>query len=63
MRAASRLFFAQVEYCDAEIDTVEALGCNSERYTLASLRYDLSKLPAKGLLATLPNSTRSASSS
>ena len=37
---------------------IEALGCASEHYTLASLRYDLSKLRAKGLVAKLPNSRR-----
>src|SRR6185437_7602729 len=37
---------------------IEALGCGPERYTLASLRYDLSKLCAKGLVAKLPNSRR-----
>ena len=37
---------------------VEALGCAPDRYTLASLRYDLSKLRAKGLVAKLPNSRR-----
>src|SRR5258708_10903638 len=37
---------------------IEALGCTPERYTLASLRYDLSKLRAKGLVAKLPNSRR-----
>src|ERR1700676_428321 len=35
---------------------VEALGCAPEHYTLASLRYDLSKLRAKVLVAKLPNS-------
>jgi hypothetical protein len=35
---------------------IEALG--SKHYTLASLRYDLSKLRAKGLVAKLPNSRR-----
>src|SRR5271167_708228 len=34
------------------------LGCPAERYTLASLRYDLAKLRAKGLVAKLPNSRR-----
>jgi hypothetical protein len=29
---------------------IEALGCTPEHYTLASLRYDLSKLRAKGLV-------------
>jgi hypothetical protein len=37
---------------------LEALGCAPECYTLASLRYDLSKLRAKGLVAKLPNSRR-----
>jgi len=37
---------------------VKALGCAPESYTLASLRYDLSKLRAKGLVAKLPNSRR-----
>src|ERR1700757_5239998 len=37
---------------------IEALGCAPEHYTLASLRYDLSKIRAKGLAAKLPNSRR-----
>jgi hypothetical protein len=37
---------------------IEALGCAPQHYTLASLRYDLSKLRAKGLVAKLPNSRR-----
>src|SRR6267378_100867 len=37
---------------------IEALGCAPEHYPLASLRYDLSKLRAKGLIAKLPNSRR-----
>jgi len=37
---------------------VKALGCAPESYTLASLRYDLSKLRAKGLVAKLPTSRR-----
>jgi hypothetical protein len=37
---------------------IEALGCAPESYTLASLRYDLSKLRAKGLVTKLPNSRR-----
>src|ERR1700757_1835668 len=37
---------------------IEALGCASEHYSLASLRYDLSKLRAKGLVAKLPNCRR-----
>lgn len=34
------------------------LGCPVKRYTLASLRYDLAKLRAKGLVAKLPRSRR-----
>jgi hypothetical protein len=37
---------------------VEALGCDSADFTLSSLRYDLSKLRAKGLIAKLPRSRR-----
>ena len=37
---------------------IEALACPPERYSLASLRYDLSKLRAKGLLTRLPHSRR-----
>ena len=35
-----------------------ALGCTIEQYSLASLRYDLSKLRAKGLVEKLPRSRR-----
>jgi hypothetical protein len=47
-------------FTTAEIQpyVIKALGCPSDRYTLASLRYDLSKLRAKGLVAKLPNSRR-----
>ena len=37
---------------------IAALGCRPEGYTLASLRYDVSKLRAKRLVAKLPNSRR-----
>jgi hypothetical protein len=37
---------------------LKALGYSPDRYTLASLRYDLSKLRAKGLVAKLPSSRR-----
>ena len=37
---------------------VDALGPGADRYTLASLRYDLSKLRAKGLVEKLPHSRR-----
>jgi len=36
----------------------DALGSGAHRYTLASLRYDLSKLRAKGLVEKLPHSRR-----
>jgi hypothetical protein len=37
---------------------IKALGRVPDSYTLASLRYDLSKLRAKGLIVKLPNSRR-----
>ena len=37
---------------------VDALGTVGERYTLASLRYDLSRLRAKGLIEKLQRSRR-----
>jgi hypothetical protein len=37
---------------------IEALGCSSADYTLASLRYDLSKLRAKALVEKLPHSRK-----
>ena len=37
---------------------IDALGCDPEHYKLASLRYDLSKLHAKGLIAKMPRSHR-----
>jgi hypothetical protein len=47
-------------FTTAEIypQVIEALGCTSDRYSLASLRYDLSKLRAKGLVAKVPRSRR-----
>jgi len=56
--------FAQVAagntFTTAELHphVIAALGCRPEAYTLASLRYDLSKLRAKGLIAKLPRSRR-----
>ena len=43
---------------DIHPQVIKALGCAVEQYSLASLRYDLSKLRAKGLVAQLPNSRR-----
>jgi hypothetical protein len=37
---------------------IDALGCPPDRYTVASLRYDLSKLRAKALITKIPNSRR-----
>jgi len=37
---------------------LDALGVTVDRYTLASLRYDLSKFRAKGLVDKLPHSRR-----
>ena len=37
---------------------IAALSCTAEQYTLASLRYDLSKLRAKALVEELPRSRR-----
>ncbi len=36
----------------------EALGCTLSQYRLSSLRYDLSKLRAKGLVQKIPHSSR-----
>jgi hypothetical protein len=51
---------AQDSFSTAEVhaDTAEALGCTTMEYTLGSLRYDLSKLRAKGLVQRLDKSRR-----
>src|SRR5881409_3069502 len=51
---------AQDSFSTAEVhtDTAEALGRTTSDYTLASLRYDLSKLRAKGLVERLHKSRR-----
>lgn len=51
---------AQDSFSTAEVhaDTAEALGRTTNDYTLASLRYDLSKLRAKGLIVRLDKSRR-----
>ena len=43
---------------DVYIPAREALGVNPSQYTLASFRYDLSKLRAKGLVERVPHSRR-----
>src|SRR5207245_3490912 len=51
---------AQDSFSTVEVhsDTAEALGRTTTDYTLASLRYDLSKLRAKGLVERLNKSRR-----
>ena len=51
---------AQDSFSTAEVhaDTAEALGRTTGEYSLASLRYDLSKLRAKGLVQRLVKSRR-----
>ena len=44
--------------CDLHALTAEALGCSLAQYRLSSLRYDLSKLRAKGLVEKIPGSRR-----
>jgi hypothetical protein len=43
---------------ELHVPTAEALGCSQSEYTLSSLRYDLSKLRAKGLVEKIPRSRR-----
>jgi len=56
--------FAQIAagntFSTAEIHphAVDALGCPADKYSLSSLRYDLSKLRAKKLMEKLPHSRR-----
>jgi hypothetical protein len=51
---------AQNTFTTPEIysDTLTALGASPKEYSLASLRYDLSKLRAKGLVERVPRSRR-----
>ncbi len=51
---------AQGTFTTAELhpQTAEALGCSTTEYKLGSLRYDLSKLRAKGLVEKLSHSRR-----
>jgi hypothetical protein len=43
---------------DVYTPALDALGADSSQYSLASFRYDLSKLRAKGLIAKIPHSRR-----
>ena len=52
--AADRTFTTRELHPDA----IAALGCSTEAYRLSSLRYDLSKLRAKGLVEKAPHSRR-----
>jgi hypothetical protein len=51
---------AESTFTTAELhpQTVEALGCSTADYRLSALRYDLSKLRAKGLVEKIPHSRR-----
>jgi len=51
---------AQSTFTTAEVyaDTLTALETSAKNYSLASLRYDLSKLRAKGLVEKIPKSRR-----
>src|SRR6266404_3636706 len=44
--------------CEHHAITAEPLGCPLSQYRLSSLRYDLSKLRAKGLVEKIPGSRR-----
>ena len=44
--------------CELQAPVAEALGCTLSQYRLCSLRYDLFKLRAKGLLEKIPHSSR-----
>jgi hypothetical protein len=43
---------------EVHLDTAQALGCSVDQYKLSSLRYELSKLRAKGLVEKIPHSRR-----
>ena len=45
-------------YGDLYASALDALGLSESRYTLASFRYDLSQLRAKGLVEKIPHSRR-----
>jgi len=51
---------AQATFTTAELhpQTADALGCSPADYRLSALRYDLSKLRAKGLVEKIPHSRR-----
>jgi len=44
--------------CELHVPAAEALGYSLSQYRLSSLRYDLSKLRAKGLVEKIPHSSR-----
>jgi hypothetical protein len=43
---------------EVHLETAQALGCSVDQYKLGSLRYELSKLRAKGLVEKIPHSRR-----
>ena len=51
---------AESTFTTAELhpQTAQALGCSTADYRLSALRYDLSKLRAKGLVQKIPHSRR-----
>jgi DNA-binding transcriptional ArsR family regulator len=53
-------YIAQNTFTTSEIyaDTLAALAVSPSNYSLASLRYDLSKLRARGLVEKVPRSRR-----
>ena len=48
----------QFTTADLYVPALEALGRTAPKYSLASFRYDLSKLRAKGLVERIPHSRR-----
>jgi len=56
--AFSHVLAGQFTTADLYPRVLHALGCSVEQYKLNSLRYDLSKLRAKGLVEKIPHSRR-----
>jgi len=56
--AFSNVLAGEFTTADLSPRVLYALGCSPEEYKLNSLRYDLSKLRAKGLVEKIPRSRR-----
>jgi hypothetical protein len=56
--AFSNVLAGQFTTADLYPRVLQALGCSPEQYKLNALRYDLSKLRAKGLIEKIPRSRR-----